>query len=66
MNKVYLTDTQLPNYMNAEQIAAYFGISRASAYILMHSEGFPVVRINKRMLVPSKKLLDWIENNTEN
>lgn len=66
MNKVYLTEAQLPNYMNAEQIATYFGISRASAYILMHSEGFPVVRINKRMLVSSKKLLEWIENNTEN
>ena len=50
--------------MNADQVAAYLGISRAGAYVLMHSEGFPMIRINKRMLVASKKLLEWIENNT--
>lgn len=64
MEHIYQTEVQLPAYMNADQIAAYLGISRAGAYVLMHSEGFPMIRINKRMLVASKKLLEWIENNT--
>ena len=64
MEHIYHTEVQLPVYMNADQIAAYLGISRAGAYVLMHSEGFPMIRINKRMLVASKKLLEWIENNT--
>jgi len=66
MEYIYQSEDQLPAYMNADQVAAYLGISRASAYILFHAEGFPVVRINKRMLVASKKLLEWIENNTAN
>ena len=64
MNATCQVEVQLPVYMNAEQLAAYLGISRAGAYILMHSEGFPMVRINKRMLVASKKLMEWLENNT--
>lgn len=64
MNITCQAEVQLPVYMNAEQLATYLGISRAGAYILMHSEGFPMVRINKRMLVASKKLIEWLEINT--
>ena len=64
MEHIYHTEVQLTVYINADQVAAYLGISRAGAYVLMHSEGFPMIRINKRMLVASKKLLEWIENNT--
>ena len=54
----------LPNVLSAEQLAQTLGISRAGAYQLLHSEGFPTLRIGKRMLVPRDKLAEWIENNT--
>lgn len=54
----------LPNVLNAEQIARELGISRAGAYQLLHSEGFPTLRIGKRMLVPRDKLAEWIDKNT--
>ena len=50
--------------MSAEQIAAFFGISKTSVYELMHSEGFPKLRVGKRIIVASKDLLDWIAKNT--
>jgi len=54
---------QLPITLKAEQVAAVLGISRANAYNLMRSEGFPTLHIGKRMLVPKDRLIRWIESN---
>ena len=51
---------QLPMALNAKQVAAVLGISRAGAYNLMRSEGFPTLRVGNRMIVPKDKLLAWI------
>ena len=51
---------QLPVALNADQVAAVLGISRAGAYNLMRSEGFPTLFIGKRMVVPKDKLLSWM------
>ena len=55
---------QLPMALNANQVAAVLGISRAGAYNLMRSEGFPTLFIGKRMVVPKDRLLEWIHSNT--
>ena len=52
--------TQLPMALNANQVAAVLGISRAGAYNLMCSEGFPTLFIGKRMVVPKDRLMDWM------
>ena len=52
---------QLPVALNALQVAAMLGISRAGAYNLMRSEGFPMLRIGSRMVVPKDKLLAWLD-----
>jgi excisionase family DNA binding protein len=52
---------QLPLALNADDIAQVLGISRAHAYELMRSKGFPTLRIGKRMTVLKVKLLEWIE-----
>ena len=51
---------QLPMALNANQVAAMLGISRAGAYNLMRSEGFPTLRVGNRMIVPKEKLLAWM------
>ena len=61
MNKLYTNYDQLPIVLNADQLALALGISRANAYQLMHSKGFPTIRIGKRMVVPKDKLLIWME-----
>ena len=60
----YQSAEQLPCNLNAEQVAAYLGFSRSQAYTLMHAEGFPTIRIGKRMLVSREKFLEWLENHT--
>ena len=54
----------LPAVLNANQLAAALGISRAGAYQLLNTWTFPTLRIGKRLLVPKDKLIDWIEQNT--
>ena len=54
----------LPAVLNANQLAAALGISRAGAYQLLSTGTFPMLRIGKRLLVPKDKLIDWIEQNT--
>ena len=64
MAREYYSNDQLPCMLNADKIAKYLEISRAGAYELMHSEGFPLIRIGKRMIVPRDKFLEWVDNQT--
>ena len=57
----YTSLDQLPLALSADDVAQVLGISRANAYELMHSEGFPTLKIGKRMTVPKDKLIEWID-----
>ena len=61
METTYTSYNQLPLSLNANDIAAVLGISRANAYTLMHSKNFPTITIGKRMIVPKEKLLAWMD-----
>ena len=58
---IYTSLEQLPLALSAEDVAQVLGISRANAYTLMHSKGFPTIKIGKRMTVPKDKLIEWID-----
>ena len=60
----YTSMEQLPITLSANQVAQVLGISRANAYTLMHSKGFPTLQIGKRMVVPKNKLIEWMERQT--
>ena len=55
---------ELPLMLNAVRVAAVLGISRAGAYELVHSEGFPALKIGSRIVVPKDRLWEWIDANT--
>ena len=61
MQRIYTDYNQLPLALCAEDVAQVLGVSRAGAYTLMHSKGFPVLKVGKRMVVMKDKLLAWIE-----
>ena len=61
MTTTYTSLEQLPITLKADEVAQVLGISRANAYVLMHSADFPTLRIGKRMVVPKDKLIEWIE-----
>lgn len=51
---------QLPIMLDANTLATTLGISRAGAYELMHSKGFPTLRIGKRMMVSKEQFVNWV------
>ena len=55
---------ELPAMLMANELAGALGISRAGAYALIHSKGFPTPKIGKRLMVPKDKLAAWIDRNT--
>ena len=55
---------EFPISLKNEHICAILGISRAAAYQLMRSKGFPTIRIGKRMVVPRDKFIIWMEQQT--
>lgn len=60
----YKNYDELPLMLNVVQVAAVLGISRAGAYELVHSEGFPALKIGSRIVVPKDRLREWIDANT--
>ena len=60
----YSSFNELPLMLNVVQVAAVLGISRAVAYELVHSEGFPALKIGSRIVVPKDRLREWIDANT--
>ena len=59
---VYKSFDQLPVTIQAEDIAAVLGISRAGAYTLMRSKGFPTIYVGKRrMIVLRDKFIAWLD-----
>ena len=60
----YKSFDELPLMLTVVQVAAVLGISRAGAYELVHSEGFPALKIGSRIVVPKDKLREWIDANT--
>ena len=65
MNKTkYINYDDLPLMLSVPDVASVLGISRAGAYELVRSDGFPALRIGSRIVVPKERFIDWINANT--
>ena len=56
---------ELPLTLTVPEVGEVLAISRAKAYDLARSEGFPSMRIGTRILVPRDRLIRWIDEQTE-
>ena len=55
----------LPLMLSVPEMGAALGISRAGAYELARSEGFPALRIGTRIVIPKDKLQELVDKQTE-
>ena len=55
----------LPLMLSVPEVGEVLGISRAGAYELVRSKGFPKVKIGNRIVVPKDRFIQWIEDQTE-
>lgn len=51
--------------LTVEEAGKMLGVSRPTAYQLSRSEGFPAIRIGRRVLVPVQQLKEWIAQQTQ-
>lgn len=61
---IYKSYNDLPLFLNASIVSQVLGVSPSSGYELMHTPGFPVLRVGNRMEVPKEKFIQWVEKNT--
>lgn len=54
----------LPLMLSVPDLTAALGISRAGAYDLVKSEGFPSLHIGNRILIPKDEFVAWVKRNT--
>ena len=52
----------LPLVLDVADIQRIMGISRASAYELVHTPGFPAVRSGRLIKVSKRAFFDWLDN----
>ena len=55
----------LPLMLSVPDLTEALGISRAGAYELVKSEGFPTLHIGNRILIPKDALIAWIKRSTK-
>lgn len=61
----YKEYSDLPLTLTVPEVGEVLGISRAAAYELVCSQGFPHMKIGTRILVPKNKFLAWIDEQVE-
>ena len=49
--------TDLPLMLSVPEVGEVLGISRAGAYELVRSKGFPKVKIGNRIVIPKDKFI---------
>ena len=58
---VYRSYDELPLFLSAKNVAELLGVSISSTYELMQEQGFPVLKIGSRKVVPKEKFRAWVE-----
>ena len=64
-HSTYTSYDDLPLMLSVAEVAAVLEISRAGAYELVRSSGFPAPKIGSRIVVPKDKFLAWIDANSD-
>lgn len=59
----YKSYDELPLFLNANIVSKVLSISSSSGYELMHTDGFSVLKIGSRLVVPKDKFREWVEQN---
>lgn len=47
--------------IGVDELATTLGISRPKAYELANSEGFPIIRVGRRIRIPVSAFRNWLD-----
>ena len=57
-------DNELPITLTVDQVGEVLGISRCTAYELVHSKGFLVLRVGRRIIISRAALFKWMNESS--
>lgn len=61
--KANLNLAEMGAAVNVEELAQVLKISKTRAYELVKMQGFPTLKLGKRILVPTEALVQWLNAN---
>jgi len=61
----HISIEELPEILSVEELGHILRISRSGAYELARSSDLKVLRVGKRVLIPKKNLMMWIQQHCE-
>jgi excisionase family DNA binding protein len=53
-----------PDLMTVQDLKKLFNIGTNKAYEITHYKNFPKIKIGRKIIIPKKQLMQWIENQT--
>jgi len=56
---------ELPNILTVKELAEFMNINLNRAYQLTHRDDFPSLRLGKKIMISRNKLLQWIDERSE-
>ena len=62
---IYKSYDELPLLLNVKQLADLLGVSDSSVYELIQEDGFPSLRVGRRIVIPKEELREWISTRTK-
>ncbi len=51
----------LPDFCSLDEVSKVFRVSRATAYRMAERGNIPCLRIGRRVIVPKKHLVSWVD-----
>lgn len=60
MQTVFKSIDELPAMLTVKDVRILFDIGQRQAYELVHTEGFPAIKLGTSIKVPKHLLVDWI------
>ena len=60
----YKSYDELPLMLSVTDMAEVLGISRAGAYELVKTEGFPSFSVGSRIIIPKDEFIAWVKRQT--
>lgn len=51
--------------LSVQELSAQMGISLPKAYELVRTEGFPIIRFGKRILIPVDEFRIWLKEKSQ-
>lgn len=55
----------MPVCLTIKEVASFMKIGINKAYEVVHSKGFPKIKVGRRIVIPTESFLEWLKKTSE-